>query len=214
MVLSQLFLSNKKWKWSKKMKKIRNSFYEIKTSIELFEFMVQNIEYGYLGKNGKVYHFDDEDFFASWEEEYILESASDMLVTSVGNCWDQVELQRYWFEANGYEVKTIYEMVALDYSNEYPTHAFLIFKDKEDNCFHWFETSDSINCGIHKFSTLEELFAYQYARYVDRLKTFSVSKQELDAIIIREFKKPTSHISAREYINFVVHSKEIILDLM
>lgn len=193
------------------MEQIKRNFYEIKTPVELFEFMVRNIEYGYLGKNGKVYHFDEENFFVSWEEEYILESASDILETTVGTCWDQVELQRYWFEANGYEVKTIYEMVALDYNNEYPTHSFLIFKDK-DNCFCWFETSDSTNCGIHTFSTLEELLAYQYARYVDRLKTFSISKQELDAIIIREFEKPASHISAREYIDLVVCSKEIIID--
>lgn len=193
------------------MEQIKNSFYEIKTPIELFEFMVQNIEYGYLGKNGKVYHFDDEDFSVDWEEEYILENVSDILETTVGNCWDQVELQRYWFEANGYEVKTIYEMVALDYSNEYPTHSFLVYKD-EENCFNWFETSDSANCGIHKFSTLEELLAYQYARYVDQLKTFSISKRELDAIIIREFERPSSHISAREYIDFVVHSKEIMID--
>ena len=36
--------------------------YDIKTPEQLLEFMTNNISYGYLGKNGRVYHSDDLDF--------------------------------------------------------------------------------------------------------------------------------------------------------
>ena len=34
----------------------------IKTPEDLLEFMSQNINYGYLGKSGRLYHYDDSDF--------------------------------------------------------------------------------------------------------------------------------------------------------
>ena len=33
---------------------------DIKTPEQLLEFMTSNISYGYLGKNGRVYHSDEE----------------------------------------------------------------------------------------------------------------------------------------------------------
>ena len=179
----------------------------IKTPGELLNFMSNKINYGYLGKNGRVYHFDDPDFNVDWYEQYILESKDDILKNLYGNCFDQVELERNWFLKNGYEIKTIYEMVKLDYDNVYPTHSFLVYHDND--CWYWFENADFNNRGIHKFNTFDELLNYQYKNYVEFLKTFNISDDEIEKIIITEFDKPKEHISASEYLNHVIDSKHI-----
>ena len=60
-------------------------------------------------------------------------------------------------------------MVKLDYNNNYPTHSFLIFKDK-DNSWNWFENSDFENRGIHRFNSIDELLKYQYDKYLKFLQ--------------------------------------------
>ena len=179
----------------------------IKTPKELLDFMSNNINYGYLGKSGRVYHYDDPDFNADWSSQYILENSDELLSNLYGNCWDQVEFERDWFLKNGYEIKTIYEMVRLDYDNVYPTHAFLAYK--EDNSWYWFENADFSNRGIHKFNTFNELLNYQYKKYIEFLKTFNITNNEIEKIIVTEFNKPKKHISALEYLNHVTSSKQI-----
>ncbi|MBQ8132008.1 MAG: hypothetical protein IJ193_05920 [Bacilli bacterium] len=179
---------------------------EIKTPEELLHFMSNNINYGYLGKNGRVYHYDDVDFNSDWFEQYILESPEELFKNLYGNCWDQVEFERDWFLKNGYTIETIYEMVQLDYDNEYPTHSFLIYKDRDgDWC--WFENSDFNNRGIHKFSSYEELLNYQYKKYIEFLKTFKITKEEIKKIIVTKFDKPKEGITAKEYLEHVTDSR-------
>lgn len=180
----------------------------IKTPEELLEFMSENINYGYLGKNGRVYHCDDHEFDSEWYEQYILENSNELLNNLYGNCWDQVELERDWFLKKGYEIKTLYEMVKLDYANKYPTHSFLVYKDND--YWYWFENADFNNRGIHKFNTFDELLNYQYKKYVEFLKTFNITNDEIEKIIVTEFDKPKEHISAEEYLKHVTNSKYII----
>ncbi len=187
------------------MKNINEIFNKINSPHELLEFMSKNINYGYLGKSGRVYHFDDSDFNEKWFNEYILESKENILKTLYGNCWDQVELERYWFKKHGYEIKTIYEMVKLNYDNNYPSHSFLIFKDK-DGFWNWFENSDYENRGIHKFDSINKLLEYQYSKYLDFLKTFNIKEDEIKEIIFAEFEEPQKNISASEYLDFVINS--------
>ena len=175
---------------------------DIKTPEQLLEFMTNNISYGYLGKNERVYHSDDLDFNLSWFNEYVLENNEDVLKNLCGTCWDQVEFERYWFLKSGYEIKTYYEMIYLDYDNNYPTHSFLIYKDGDSWC--WFENSDIDNRGIQRFKTIDELLKYQQDKYISNLKNYSISDEELKKLIIKEFDKPNEHISAGEYIDFVL----------
>ena len=183
---------------------------DIKTPEELLNFMSNNINYGYLGKNGRVYHYDDSDFDSSWYEQYILENKNDILKNLYGNCWDQVELEREWFLKNKYKIKTIYEMVKLDYDNEYPTHTFLIYTDND--YWYWFENADFNNRGIHRFDSYDELLNYQYKKYVEFLKTFNITVDEIKKIIMTEFDKPKEHISAEEYLDYVINSKIIMFN--
>ena len=48
------------------MKDVKAIFDSIKTPEELLDFMSSNIDYGYLGKNGRVFHYTDIDFNDKW----------------------------------------------------------------------------------------------------------------------------------------------------
>ena len=179
----------------------------INTPEELLSFMSEKIDYGYLGKNGRIYHQSDSDFDSDWFLKYSLQGKDTLLKTLCGTCWDQVEFERNWFIKKGYEVKTIFEMVVLDYENNYPTHSFLIYEDNNKWC--WFENSDDDNRGIHKFDTLDELFKYQYSKYINLLKTYNITSEEMEKIIITEFEELEDKISVEEYIQQVVNAKKL-----
>lgn len=178
---------------------------DIKTPEELLDWM-QDITYGYLGKT-KLHTYDEEDFNDTWYNEYLLEEPSELIKAKIGNCWDQTELERYWFENNNYKVKTIYEMINLPYENPYPTHSFLIYQDK-DSSWNWFENSDFNNRGIHKKKTEKELIEYQLSKYKELLKTFNITEEELKNITIKEFQKPATHSNAEKYIEHVLNSQD------
>lgn len=182
----------------------------IKSPKELLEFMSGEINYGYLGKNGKIYDYNDDNYDSDWFEQYVLESKEELLNNLYGNCWDQVEFERDWFLDNKYEIKTIFEMVLLDYDNPYPTHSFLAYKD-ENGFWCWFENADLNNRGIHKFETFDKLLNYQYNCYVAFLKTYNISSEEISKTVITEFDKPKKHISAKDYLDHVLNSKQITL---
>lgn len=182
-------------------------FTNIKTPKELNEYMNKNISYGYLGKNNKVYMPNDPNFDKDWKDNYILENASDILSTKVGNCFDQVEFERNWFENNNYEYKTIYNQVLLNYDNSYPTHTFLVYK--ENNKWYYFENAWEDMKGIHEFNTLEELLEYEYNKYIEFLKEFNITDEEIEKIKYFEYSKPKEHISAKEYIEYMLKQKEL-----
>ena len=161
-------------------KELINKYNLIKTPEELLEFMSNNINYGYLGKNNKVYYFGDVDFDKDWYDEYVLESKEDILRTGIGNCFDQTELERCWFLENDYEIKTVFVMVNLDYENNYPTHSFLSFKNKDNNGWNYFENADFDNRGIHPFTSFNELIKYQLSKYKEFLKSFNIKDEELN----------------------------------
>lgn len=181
---------------------------KIDTPEELLDFMNKNIKYGYLGKNGKIYHEDDTDFNSKWYSEYVLESPNDVLNNLCGNCFDQVELEREWFLKHNYEIKTIFEMVKLEYKNNYQMHAFLVYKDKSNN-WNWFENADFNNRGIYTFNTLESLLKFQHEKYLELLKKSNIKDEEKDKIIITEFTKPKEKICVYEYLEHVL-SQDII----
>lgn len=180
--------------------KLENKYNQINTPEELLIFMSKYINYGYLGKNNKVYHFDDENFDKDWYKEYILETKEDILKTSFGNCFDQTELERNWFEEHNYEYKTIYIQAKLKNNEDIPCHSFLIYKNKKDNGWNWFENSDYNNRGIHNFSNLNDLLEHQLNTYIEFLNSLNI--KEIEKIIRKEFQRPKDNCTANEYLDW------------
>lgn len=135
--------------------KYQSDFEQLKTPSDLMKFMDNNIIYGFVGKSGRKYIDQDEQWQKDWFSECTVQSGDEILRTKCGTCWDQVELERKWFTDHKYEFKTIFSIFEMDKPNNYPTHTFLAFKG--DNKWYWLEHSFGSYNGIHEFSSLSEL---------------------------------------------------------
>lgn len=116
-----------------------------------FEIMklMENIEYGWVDKNSDKHIIVDENY----SDNYVLQSPKEILKNKIGVCWDQVELERYYFKGNDWNIKT-YFIVHYD-NDKCPTHTFLTFE--KDNKYYWFENSWLIFKGIHEYYCIKDL---------------------------------------------------------
>ncbi len=157
-----------------------------------FEIMdlMENIEYGWVDKDNKKHVLVDE----TYSDNYILQSPKEIIKNKVGVCWDQVELERYYFKENDWNVKT-YFLVHYD-GDKCPTHTFLTFE--KNNKYYWFEHSWERFKGIHEYKSLKELLFDIRDKFI---------KYELDNdyvvenLVLHEYQKPKYHISVQEFYN-------------
>jgi len=185
---------------------------ELKTPEELYEYMCDNFEYGYLDKDNNIHHYDDPNYDdLDWYNIYMLENEKDILESSVGTCFDMTELERDFLERNGYKVYTYFEMILLDYDNPYPMHSFLVYEDNNKYCY--FEFSDYKNRGIHKYDNIIELLNDARIRFMRNQEEYDIKEEEKSKYIINQFEKVKEHASEEEYLNHVLNSKGIIKEL-
>lgn len=131
------------------------TYEEVKTPIELYRFMKENIKYGFFSSWDKKTHSRSEINNDLLYEKllfntYSLQTPEEVLKRGYGICYDQVELERFFFETHGYDVKTYY--------TPYHNHAFLIYRDKNQYCI--FERSIKKLNGIYSKNSLEEVLNY------------------------------------------------------
>lgn len=185
---------------------------EIKTPIELMKFMDENIKYGVVSNDGKIY--DDgtkKDWMKACTSSWSLSSPERLIKESYGHCWDQVELERDWFLNHGYEYKTFYIWFELPYNNPYSTHTYLVYKDQDK--WYYFEHSDSSLRGIHEFNTLEEAVEYQRNIHISRNREKGLTDEELDRLKIYEYKTPKYGCNFYEFIDHILDNSSIYFEM-
>ena len=147
------------------MKNIYGEFERVKTPEELMDFMNKYITYG-LVVDGKAYTGADEDKFEeACKNKWRLAIDDELVSLGYGHCFDQVELERYWFKSHGYEVRTFFIWFQLDYPNTYSMHTYLVYQD--GGLWKWFEHSDYHNRGIYTFKTLDKAVSYQRNKHIE-----------------------------------------------
>lgn len=173
----------------------------IKTPEELLEYMNQNIKYGFVNSNGKIYlTLNTQELQDAYRKEWRLSSPKRLLEVKYGSCWDQVELERDWFSSHGYTYKTLFIWFLFPYENSYSTHTYLIYKENEQ--WHYFEHSDASHRGIYSFKTLKEAIEYQKKLHIKSNRTRNpVGEEEIKRIHIYEFQTPKFGLSMDEYID-------------
>ena len=173
-----------------------------KNEYEIMELM-NDIEYGWLDKVGNIHKTDYETF----SEKYILQSPNEVIKSKVGVCWDQVELERYYFESYDFNIKT-YFLVHYD-NDKCPTHTFLTF-EKNDK-YYWFEHSWERFRGIHEYeSTKELLFDIR-----DKFIKYELNNNfVLENLVLHEYKKPNYNISVQEFYKHCENGNNIDFDLL
>ena len=161
--------------------------------------LMNNIEYGWLDKFNVKHSKVDNDF----SDNYILQSPQEVIENKTGVCWDQVELQRYYF--NNWNIKT-YFLVHYDNAN-CPTHTFLTF-DK-GNKVYWFEHSWEKHRGIHEYNSIKKLLFDVRDKFIKDELNHKFNKQNL---VLREYRQPKSHITVQEFYSHCENGKDIDLD--
>lgn len=153
---------------------------------------MNNIKYGFVDKDRNVYLDDNSEWSSIFSSKYYLKDPVFLIEDKYGVCWDQVELERYYFNNNGIEVKT-YFIISYD-NRTYPTHTFLTYR--EENKFVWFEHSWKKYKGIHKYNTEYELLDDVKNKY----KEFLINNHmENDDVIIYEYSKPNYNMDVLEF---------------
>ena len=155
-----------------------------------FEIMnlMNKIEYGWIDKNNNKHNIIDE----TYSNNYILQSPKEIIKNKIGVCWDQVELERYYFKGNDWNIKT-YFLVHYD-KNKCPTHTFLTFE--KDNKYYWFEHSWEKLKGIHEYDSIKKLLLDIKNKFIRYELNNQYTKENL---ALYEYKKPKYHITVQEF---------------
>ena len=160
---------------------------------------MKEITYGWVDVNGNK-HIDVDETYATL---YRLQAPEYLLISKCGVCWDQVELDRYYFSLSNYEFKTYIIVYFKD--DTYPSHTFLIYQD--NNYYYWFEHSWNKYKGIHKYKTKEELLLDVKNKFIN--ENNYVSKGA--SFYIYSYKKPPYHIKCMDFYNYITREKKIDL---
>ena len=165
------------------------------TEVDVMELM-SDIEYGWVDQDNQK-HIGDYD---SFPYHYKLQSPKEVMKNKLGVCFDQVELERYYFK--GYDIKT-YFIIYYD-DNNYPNHTFLTFQ--KNNKYYWFEHSWEVYRGIHEYNTLNELFDDVKKKFIETLLN---SDYTLENLAMYEYQKPDYYISMIDFYKHCEEGKEI-----
>lgn len=134
-----------------------------------------------------------------------------LMKVKYGHCWDQVELERYWFSNNGYKFKTFYIWFELPYDNSYSTHTYLVFENNQK--YYYFEHSDYNNRGIYEFDSYEDAINYQKEKHIEANKERnSIDDEILKHLHIYEYDKPKYGCTMSEFIDYILeNAKEVVI---
>lgn len=180
-------------------------FNDILTPNQLLHFLDKNIQYGVVDKFGnKVLDSNSKNFQYICNNDWKLKTVNDIIKSGIGHCYDQVEIEREWFEAHNYIYKTFWVSAYQDdIENSGFSHAYLVYFDK--NSWHLFEHADFSNKGIHKFNTLKEALDFQSTNQI-KYASSQIKPKDKYSIFIKEFKKPPINANMEKYLSFIFNS--------
>lgn len=156
--------------------------------------LMDNIKYGWIDKNN-ITHSKINELF---KENYKLQSSTEILKSKVGVCWDQVELERYYFKPNQNNIKTYFIMYINDKDN--PTHTFLTYE--KDNKYYWFEHAWEQYKGIHEYISQEEMLKDIKIKFRNKY----LEKNTNNNIYLYKYNKPQQKLSVQEFITHCTNS--------
>ena len=138
----------------------------IKTPIELFEFVINNIDFGFL-KYGEKVKLDLTSkllFINQLLKYYQLQSPNELLMSKCGISFDHSELMVSWLREYKYNFSTYYVPAR--------QHSMLVYED--NNKYNWIETCSKKLIGIHEFDNLEDVFYFFLSSYDMDINSFSI----------------------------------------
>lgn len=197
----RLFRMNNKTHYENLCIEFQENFYSIKSIEELLKWM-DDISYGWFSnKDRKMYKGDDGDEY-DFYNYYFLQSPWELMKSKYGVCWDQVEIERIWFEENKIKFITVY--IEINDKQGCPSHTFLVYKNA--NKIYWFEHSWGNYKGIHEYDSLSKLIK-------DVIKKHQTQNNDFTSpVILKTYEQPEYGISCDEFMSHCRKSNNIDLN--
>lgn len=146
---------------------------------------MKDIEYGYLYEGKDI--SENEDL----PKHYTLNSPEKTIKDKMGVCWDQVELERKYFDELNVKTKS-YFMCNYD-GFFFPTHTFLVVFI--DNKYYYFENAWMPYKGVEEYSSIHELLKEVVSRF-NKMCMEKYNLNEKDTVIY-EYTKPEYNITGK-----------------
>lgn len=176
------------------------------TPQELYQYIKNNILYGFVDKTGKKYYSNDFENI-DIDKLYILQSPKQVINNKCAWCWDVVELLRYYLDA-----KKIYnESYYIEYINDklkiHHTHTFIIFN--ENGKWYNIEDNSSTNeIGVFEYNSKKEVIESISGSFKSWIKeTYNLSDLS-SGYILNKYSKPRYGITAYEFQNHCKNTLE------
>lgn len=150
--------------------------------------LMNDIKYGWVDFNNQK-HFEVDETFSNM---YKLQAPKDVINSKVGVCWDQVELERHYFEKTIYSFNT-YFIVHYD-NDKCPTHTFLVYE--ENNKYYWFEHAWQKYQGIHEYNSLNDLLIDVKNKFII---TELNNKYNEKNLVLRKYEVPKPGLSVIDF---------------
>ena len=173
-------------------------------------YLEQNFEYGVIDHNGNKYNDSNSDEFQFvCNTQWKLRSVENMLRDGVGHCYDQVEIERYWFTKNGFEIKTFWiSAYQKEIENSGFSHTYLLFQD--NGVWKLFEHSDFSNRGIYSFKSVNDAVKWQ-AEHQIKLAESCIRPLKQYTTCIKEYSNPPANVNMQGYLQFINNSEDYVL---
>lgn len=141
-----------------------------------------------------------------------LQAPAEFIEHHLGNCWDQTELQREWFQRHGYDFKTYLLYYYLS-DDSCPSHSILVYR--ENGKWFWFEpmfygaSEDYI--GIHDYASESELLDDFGAKFLDYGQQTGLLPHKIDKgkRSLYEYLRPKYGINDAEFYDFCRMGRKI-----
>lgn len=164
---------------------------------------MDKISYGTVNKDG-INIFDIVDGEEQFGKVYHLLSPQELLEKKIGVCWDQVELERKFFDEKKISNETYF--IYIDDRKFLPSHTFLVFYNNSK--VYWFEHSWGYEKGIHEYNDLNELLKDVRQKFVLSRKD---EIEQNDGVYLYKYKKPKFNITCDEFYDYIYTQQQIYI---
>lgn len=177
-------------------------FMKCETPEELLNKM-DDINYGWISKkDGKYYGEGEDEDETEFFKYYYLQSPIQLCNSLIGVCWDQVQLERCWFDKHNIPYVTIY--IEINDNDVCPTHTFLIYETEDG--YNWFEHSWGIFKGIHKYTRMKDCIT----DVINKHQKFN--NDNTSPVLVTSYDKPKVGSSCIEFMDHCRSSKKLDLN--
>ena len=162
--------------------------------------LLDTMEYGWTDIEKNTYVNTEKGF----KKKFVLQKPEDMLISKVGTCYDQVELERAVFKDLGLKFNT-YFMVYYDAKKLF-THTFAVYEENEK--IYWFEHAWIEHKGIHEYLSLYDLLKDVKIIFEKNKKLKNI---DLDYLCIYKYNKPKFHIGLKDLYKHCENGENVLI---